>query len=218
MTISVIDHLIITARDLDSGAAFVRQILGVTPQVGGKHERMGTHNLLLRLGDKSYLEVIAIDPDAPSPSRPRWFGLDRFPAHASPALSGWAARTTAIEQTATAASEALGQIEAMARGALSWRITIPPDGSFPMDGAAPALIEWDGETHPASNMPDKGLSLQSLQIFHADADRVARLLKSIAFEGPVSVAAIPCGAMPYLSARIETPAGLRELVFAAPGS
>ena len=45
-------------------------------QVGGEHPRMGTHNLLLRLGDSVFLEVLSPNPDAPPPSRPRWFGLD----------------------------------------------------------------------------------------------------------------------------------------------
>ena len=32
---------------------------------------MGTHNLLMRIGDQVYLELIAIDPEAPTPGRPR---------------------------------------------------------------------------------------------------------------------------------------------------
>jgi hypothetical protein len=39
---------------------------------------MGTHNRLLKLGEGFYLELIAIDPQAPPPGRPRWFGLDRL--------------------------------------------------------------------------------------------------------------------------------------------
>jgi hypothetical protein len=66
-----IDHIIVTAPSLEIGAEYVRQILRVAPQVGGKHPRMGTHNLLLRLGNSLFLEVISPDPDAPSPERPR---------------------------------------------------------------------------------------------------------------------------------------------------
>ena len=37
---------------------------------------MGTHNRVLGMAGGMYLEVIAIDPDAAAPERPRWFGLD----------------------------------------------------------------------------------------------------------------------------------------------
>ena len=41
---------------------------------------MGTHNQLLAIGSpafpRTYLEIIAIDPDAPAPTRRRWFDLD----------------------------------------------------------------------------------------------------------------------------------------------
>jgi len=56
------DHLILAARDLDSGAAWLEDRLGVALAAGGRHERMGTHNRLLSLGQGFYLELIAIDP------------------------------------------------------------------------------------------------------------------------------------------------------------
>ena len=52
-----IDHLVVTAPTLESGADFVEQALGVAPGPGGQHPRMGTHNLLLRLGESTFLEV-----------------------------------------------------------------------------------------------------------------------------------------------------------------
>jgi hypothetical protein len=65
-----IDHIVITAPDLEVGAEFVRQTLGVIPQSGGAHPRMGTHNLLLRLGDSLYLEVIPRTLTHPVPNLP----------------------------------------------------------------------------------------------------------------------------------------------------
>lgn len=74
----VLDHLVVAARDLDSGARWLERQLGVPLVPGGAHVLMGTHNRLLRLagGERLYLELIAIDPAAAPPSRPRWFGLD----------------------------------------------------------------------------------------------------------------------------------------------
>ena len=68
---SNLDHITVTAANLQEGAAWVTQVLGVRPQAGGEHPRMGTHNLLMRLSERSFLEIIAINPAAPAPDRPR---------------------------------------------------------------------------------------------------------------------------------------------------
>ena len=44
-----LDHLVVAARDLDEGTAFVQNLLGVPLEPGGKHAAMGTHNRLLNL-------------------------------------------------------------------------------------------------------------------------------------------------------------------------
>ena len=65
----VLDHLIVGAATLADGIEYVAGITGVTPHPGGKHVAMGTHNALLRLGERVFLEVIAIDPDGAKPAR-----------------------------------------------------------------------------------------------------------------------------------------------------
>lgn len=202
-----IDHITITSPTLDAGAAFVRKVLGVEPQAGGEHPRMGTHNLLLRLGDALFLEIISPNPCAPAPARPRWFGLDNMAVDARPALSTWVVRTKDIRTSASASSEPLGSIEPMSRGALNWLITIPADGSVPLDGIAPALIEWHSETHPASRLEDRGLSLRGLELHHPEPERISRLLASIGLDGPITVLPLSAGAMPHLVAHIDTPQG-----------
>ena len=211
MTLSYIDHITITAPNLEAGAEFVNQTLGVMPQRGGEHPRMGTHNLLLRLGDSLFLEVISPNPDAPRPDRPRWFALDGLAADASPSLATWVVRTDDIHATAAKSSEALGPVETMSRGMLNWLITIPADGSLPFGGVAPALIEWQAEPHPAARLQDFELSLARLELFHSEPDRIAALLKSIGCQGPVSVSSISKGMTPHLVAHIHTPGGLRIL-------
>jgi hypothetical protein len=210
-----IDHLVITAPDLASGAEFVRRSLGIVPQAGGEHARMGTHNLLLKLGDSLYLEVISPDPAAPKPARPRWFQLDEQQPDAPSRLATWVLRTTDIQATLAGSSEPLGNIEPMSRGRLNWRITIPPDGRLPFDGVAPALIEWQAETHPASRLRDVGCSFVKLEAFHPEAQRISALFRSLAVEGEVPVAPLRAGERPYLVAHVQTPAGLRKLSGAA---
>ena len=100
----VLDHLIIAAATLEQGCDYVASGLGVRPQPGGKHVAMGTHNALLRLGPRTYLEVIAIDPAGVAPARPRWFDLDDVRMRAAlaegPRLVHFVARTDDIEALA----------------------------------------------------------------------------------------------------------------------
>jgi hypothetical protein len=206
-----LDHIAVTAFSLEEGAAFVSDTLGVAPQPGGEHPRMATHNRLLRLGDTLYLEVIAPNPAAPAPGRPRWFGLDGLGPQSPPSLATWVVRSTDIRASAAASSEPLGPIESMSRGALDWLITIPADGSIPLQGAAPALIEWQAAEHPASRMEDKGCALVRLEIFHPDPERASRLLSSLELEAPVFVHPAGRGGPARLVAHIDTPHGIRVL-------
>lgn len=208
---SFLDHITVTAFSLEAGAAFVSETLGVSPTVGGAHPRMTTHNLLLRLGDTTFLEVIAPDRAAPAPSRPRWFALDSIDPQSPPSLSTWVVRTANIQAAVAAASEPLGIIEPMSRGALNWLITIPADGSVPLNGTAPALIEWHTDLHPAATLEDTGLSLAKLEIFHPNPGRVSQLLSSLALDAPVSVLPVQSDALACLVAHINTPLGLRVL-------
>jgi Glyoxalase-like domain len=206
-----IDHITVTAPTLEAGSAFVRQALGVAPQMGGEHPRMGTHNLLLRLGDSLFLEVISANPQAPAPTRPRWFALDKLGPGSAPCLSAWVARTSDIHMTSAACPEALGNIESMSRGALNWLFTIPSDGTLPLNGIAPALIEWHTELHPAAKLQDHGLSLVKLELIHPDPERISRMLDLIGFEGPLSVSPTGGKRIASLVAHINTPRGLRLL-------
>ncbi len=206
-----IDHIVVAAPTLDRGTMLVRQALGFAPQAGGTHPRMGTHNRLLRLGDSIYLEVIAPDPGAPSPGRPRWFALDTLGEDAAPVLSTWVARTPDIYASVSAGSENLGNVEPMRRDDLHWRITIPADGLPPLGGVAPALIQWQTADHPAATLEDHGLLLVKLELFHPDPDRIRRLLKSLELADPFSVSPTARGDAPHVVAHIDTPQGFRLL-------
>lgn len=202
------DHLLITAPSLAAGETYLRETLGVAPRIGGEHARMGTHNLVVRLGGAMYLEVIAINPAAPRPNRPRWFGLDDIGADAPPRLTTWVARVDDIHAAAAASPFPLGDIEPMSRGPFDWRITIPRDGTMPANGVAPTLIQWSGDTHPASTLPDVGCVLERIAGAHPQADRIAGMLESLGFEGDFSVSP---GETPGLVATLRTPAGIRQL-------
>lgn len=213
MSANQIDHITVTAESLSIGADFVRHTLGAMPQAGGKHPRMGTHNLLLRLGASQFLEIISPDPEVAQPGRPRWFGLDNICPGSPPRLAAWVVRTDDIKSAVIRSSEPLGNIELITRGDIEWRITISADGALPLDGAAPMLIEWHTPVHPATNLEDCGLSLANLKIYHPKYARISHLLDSIGCGDHVSVAPPNDGMPSCIVALINTPRGLRELSF-----
>jgi hypothetical protein len=173
-----IDHLVVAAATLEQGADWCRRTLGVTPGQGGKHAHMGTHNLLLAIGSpafpRCYLEIIAIDPQAPPPRRPRWFGLDDAALQATlrqrPKLLHAVARTPRLDAT-LAAWAALGldagapvdAERASAAGLLRWRIAGRADGRLLCGGALPTLISWQG-MHPTDHLPASGVALHALTL------------------------------------------------------
>ncbi len=193
--------------------AWVETALGVAMEPGGRHETMGTHNALLRLSRSSYLEVIAIDPEAPSPARPRWFGLDALSPVARPRLTTWVVRSGDPERTVAASSVPLGEVLRMARGSFRWRITVPNDGSPPLDGLLPAVIAWSSE-HPAKALPDRGCRLAGLEARLPDPDTLRGVLDDLEAQGCAIVPVAP-GDPPRLVAIIETPRGLCRLGGAA---
>ena len=203
-----IDHLVVTAPTLAGGADFVQRVLGVAPGPGGEHPRMGTHNRLLRLGASAFLEVIAIDPAAPRPGRPRWFGLDALAPDHAPRLAAWVARTDELRACPGELLALVGPIETMTRGTREWLITIPADGGLPLGGVLPMLIEWQTPRAPAgAGLPESGCELAGLGLRHPQGVRLNELL---ALAGLADRVAIGTGT-PGLWADIVTPSGLRRL-------
>ncbi len=64
-----IDHLVLAVPDPDVAAAGFEQALGLAATGGGRHERSGTRNRLIFLGD-SYLEFIGLEDPALAGAHP----------------------------------------------------------------------------------------------------------------------------------------------------
>ena len=161
-----LDHLVISTTDLGSGVEEMSALLGVPFTKGGEHALFGTHNWLLSLGPEIYLEVIAINPDAPDPGRPRWYALDEFEGQTR--LTNWAVRSDDLGAALDAAPDGTGVPIAVTRGDLSWVMAVPTDGRLPLGGHAPALLEWKGTAHPCQRLPDQGVRLVTLEVSHPE--------------------------------------------------
>ena len=208
MVRAVLDHLVVAAATLEQGEDYVETRLGARPLRGGRHVAMGTHNSLLKLGEKTYLEVIAIDPEAVAPGRARWFALDtaalRAEVQEAPRLIHWVARTDDIVAACRACPVECGEVQAMARGAFEWRITIPADGHLPGGGVLPTLIEWADERHPADTMPNAGIRLVALAGAHPEPALIRSALAALSLADAIKVT---FAATPRLAAMLQTPRG-----------
>jgi len=209
----VLDHLIVAAASLAQGVAWCEATLGVSPGPGGRHPLMGTHNRLLKIATPAfagaYLEIIAIDPDAPAPGRVRWFGLDEPALQAQlqqgPKLIHLVARSTMLDMHRwglITVGHKPGDPVAASRdtpaGLLSWEILVRDDGRLDCGGALPTLIQWKGP-HPTEHMPDSGVTLQALAL-HGVPERARQVLRLAG----VQVHAAPGSA---LTATLATPKG-----------
>ena len=223
-----IDHLVVVAKNLDTGVQWCEDTLGVTPAPGGEHAQFGTHNRLIKIATPThplaYLEIIAVNPQARartmSAAASRWFDMDDPALQAAiaqaPRLVHFVAHTSGIVG-ARAALLAQG-IERGAplpcsrqasAGLLQWQITLREDGQRLFQGALPSLIQWGapGSTdplrlHPRNSLARSGVALKGLTVTHPLADRLRAAYAAIGLHG------IPVHDGPAnLRATLNTPKG-----------
>ena len=200
------DHIAVSAPTLEEGAAHVRECLGIEMPSGGQHAAMGTHNLLMSLGPDTFLEVIAINPNASPIQRARWFNLDNFTGSAR--LGTWIINAKNLVENCASLPIELGPANQITRGELSWQMAVRDDGSMPFDGAFPMLMQWPDGLHPAAQMTDLGCRLERITIVHPEVLHIQQILK-----GQLDMANIQfqTGSTMSISAEIKTPEGIKVL-------
>lgn len=215
MSAARLDHLVIGAASLEEGARYISETLGVDIPRGGEHSRMGTHNLLMRLGDGVYLEVIAVNPTAAAPNRPRWFGLDdpyvRAVLVQGPRLLTWVVRVGGIGEYRGLPYLGASVFERMSRDDLEWWISVSCDGGLYANGLLPLVIEWESENHPSLSMVDQGCRLRSLDLYHPNPPWLVSQLTPLQLQEPPKVHGIAVTKHPYLAVTLDTPQGARVL-------
>lgn len=208
-----LDHLTVIAPTLADGVAHVRDCLGIEIPFGTRHLYMGTHNHRLQLGGNVYLEVVARDPAGVDPGRARWFGVDD-PAQVvadwqdGRCLRGWVASTQDIDAVIATHRAIFGEVVPLPFDAPEFAFAIPADGSLPLDGAVPSLIDHKNDPTSMAEIPDLGARLISFTLEHPTPGAIQALYREIGIEGLPEI--VPGPTLRY-RARIETPSGVRDL-------
>ncbi len=177
-----VDHLILGVADLDRGCREFQNLTGVQPRPGGRHPGAGTRNALVSLGERTYLEIMAPDPEATTGS-----SKTRLGAFASLTPVGWAIGTTTIAQAAERLRDVGFETGTPGQGS-----RIQPEGlvlrwtslsvRLPNTRHSPFLIEWDRDTrHPASTSP-AGCRLAALMIQESQPTALATLVEQLALD------------------------------------
>lgn len=204
---SSIDHLIVGSPDLDAGIRYVEQQTGVRAAYGGKHPSFGTHNALLSLGHRVYLEILAPDPEALQVTGM----LSGVKDLKKPALFTWAASVSPIESITarlreagwSAANAAPGSRTRPDGSVLRWKSLKIPEFTDP---AVPFFIEWDADSqHPSEDSP-AGCSLESFVIAHPKPEALHEIFEALG----IQVEVIEADHLQFAAA-IRTPTGTMTL-------
>lgn len=208
-----LDHITVVAPDLTEGINHVRECLDIDIPFGTRHSYMGTHNHRLQLGDRTYLEIIALDPEGTHTGVPKWFGLDnqaqvRADWDAGRRLRGWVASTDEMDRILSDHARTFGEAVELPQHEPEFAFSIPAGGLLPLDGAAPSLIDHRGVPTSMDDIPDMGARLVSFELEHPDPAAIEALYRAVCVEGCPSLVHGP--ELRYV-ASIQVPTGLRVL-------
>jgi len=186
-----IDHIVIGAENLISGTSILEKKLNTKLLPGGEHKVMGTHNKLLKLQKEIYFEVIANNPNAESPTHPRWFSLDELEIKEKIKNSArslcWILAVDNIDHAVKNCGYNPGKILKLSRGDLEWKVTVPTDGKLIENGVLPFLIEWPKNIHPCKNLTDSSVSLNKISLIHPEPDYIKNIVNNLVKSDLISV-------------------------------
>lgn len=204
-----LDHLVFAVADLDEGIAQLEAATGVRAQFGGAHPGQGSHNAVIALGPRVYLEILAPDPKQPNPRSLPSLGLSETRRSR---MVGWALNAPDLEGLiASAGGKGVPMVGPTSGGRqrpdgyqLSWRIATLADRRIG-DGLAPFFIDWGTTEHPTVGSP-QGARLISLRAQYPTPQPMQAVFDSL--DIPFMVEG---GAEPALIAVLDTPRGRIEL-------
>ncbi|ADI15923.1 VOC family protein [Truepera radiovictrix] len=200
-----LDHLLWEEWRLEEGERRFFDLTGVAPARGGSHSVGGTHNSLLSLGERAYLELIAPHPTHPSGAAlPKEAPPEFVPRLFAFAVSG---DLNLVERLAIAA----GLTVSLTRGSrrtpegtlVTWQTAFVKGHAF--GASLPFFVRFGGAHHPAQTAP-KGCRLLEFSVGHPHHEALSRLYTALEIGVPVVAAEHP-----LLRAKLETPKGVLVL-------
>ena len=163
-----LDHIVFGSSTLQEGTEFVENILQAKLSDIGYHKDMGTHNRVIRISERVYLEVIAIDPKISNLNKRKWFNLDNSSLQSklkkSPQIIGYV-----IENNDMRINKYYDPFILASRDNYKWQFAMPTfknnilESKIIEAGIIPSLISWKSEK-PIYQMKTNQFELISFEI------------------------------------------------------
>ncbi len=163
-----LDHIVIGSFTLEEGTKFVENILQAKLSEIGYHKDIGTHNRVIRISEKVYLELISIDPKTNKLNNRKWFNLDNSKLQSklkkSPQVIGYV-----IENDNMNITKYYDPFFESSRDIYKWQFAMPTfnknilDSEIIEKGMIPSLISWKSDK-PVYQMKKNQFELISLEI------------------------------------------------------
>ena len=163
-----LDHIVFGSSTLEEGTEFVENILQAKLSDIGYHKDMGTHNRVIRISERVYLEVIAIDPKISNLNNRKWFNLDNSNLQSklkkSPQIIGYV-----IENKDININKYYDPFFLASRDIYKWQFAMPTfknnilDSEIIEAGIIPSLISWKSDK-PVYQMKKNQFELISFEI------------------------------------------------------
>jgi hypothetical protein len=209
-----LDHIIWACDDLERGSRRFEALTGVSPRYGGVHASGLTHNALVAVGPRCYLEILA--PTGPeTPGEDDWCRLARA-AH-EPRILTYCVRSSRPLSELAPIAEGLGAKKAgvLSNGRttpegvrLNWQWLGPTIDRFGL--AFPFFIDWLDSPHPADSAAaaqNRGeIRLQDFAVGHPDAAELQLILSKLG----VSIDTYAAARVEF-RVRLQTPLGAVSL-------
>jgi Glyoxalase-like domain len=185
-----LDHVVLVCGDLERGTAVLAARLGVRPLYGGVHATGLTHNALVGLDGRRYLELLA-PTGAPSGSDDEW--IRRAHGATEPTVLTYCVRSPRPLSDLAALGRARGwtETDVSSNGRqtpegvrLRWRVLTPRVDGFGF--SFPFFIDWLDSVHPSDALRStgRGCSLQLVEfaVGHPEAELLAASLRVVGVE------------------------------------
>lgn len=198
-----LDHLLWEELRLSEGERRFAELTGVTPAFGGKHPDKGTHNSLLSLGQKKYLEIVSLDP-----AHPMAAGLPKeTPPDFTPRLFAFGLRTydsALVEGLIKAYGLEVARLDDISRQLpdgrlLTWKTVVV--GNHDFGNFIPFFTLCGDMIYPSETAP-KGCDLLEFSVGHPRHHELSRLYAELKINVPVFESE-----RPQLLAILSTPKG-----------